>query len=85
MEIQTTFFSSTAEVAWIDEDNCIGCAKCSQVCPVDAIIGSKHTVHTVVSSLCTGCKLCITPCPTDCIKINSSTLASRGCLSKDYR
>ncbi|KHS94778.1 electron transport complex subunit RsxB [Pectobacterium parvum] len=59
----------TRQVAWIDESNCIGCTKCIQACPVDAIIGSTKAVHTVVSDLCTGCDLCVSPCPTDCIEL----------------
>ncbi|MXP67410.1 electron transport complex subunit RsxB [Pantoea sp. Aalb] len=55
-------------IAWINEINCIGCAKCSQVCPVDAIIGAKHITHTVLSEICTGCDLCIIKCPTNCIE-----------------
>ncbi|XBS71904.1 electron transport complex subunit RsxB [Acerihabitans sp. KWT182] len=58
-----------AVVAWIDEANCIGCTKCIQACPVDAIIGTTRAVHTVVSDLCTGCDLCVAPCPTDCIEM----------------
>jgi electron transport complex protein RnfB len=54
-------------VAQIDEDICIGCAKCLPPCPVDAIIGSRKQMHTVVAELCTGCELCIAPCPVDCI------------------
>lgn len=57
------------QVARIDESNCIGCTKCIQACPVDAIIGSTKAVHTVVSDLCTGCDLCVSPCPTDCIEL----------------
>lgn len=57
------------QVAWIDEANCIGCTKCIQSCPVDAIVGSTKAVHTVVSDLCTGCDLCVAPCPTDCIEL----------------
>lgn len=55
------------KVAFIDEHNCIGCTKCIQVCPVDAIVGSNKSTHTVISDICTGCDLCIAPCPTDCI------------------
>jgi electron transport complex protein RnfB len=54
-------------VARIDEDECIGCAKCLPPCPVDAIIGARKQLHTVIAELCTGCELCIAPCPVDCI------------------
>jgi Na+-translocating ferredoxin:NAD+ oxidoreductase subunit B len=54
-------------VAQIDEDACIGCARCLPPCPVDAIIGAHKQMHTVVLSLCTGCELCVAPCPVDCI------------------
>ena len=54
-------------VAVIDEDACIGCTKCIQACPVDAIVGASKLMHTVIADLCTGCELCIPPCPVDCI------------------
>ncbi|WP_025472301.1 RnfABCDGE type electron transport complex subunit B, partial [Yersinia pestis] len=57
------------KVAFIDEANCIGCTKCIQACPVDAIIGATRAMHTVLSDLCTGCDLCVAPCPTDCIEM----------------
>lgn len=56
-------------VAVIDEDACIGCAKCLPPCPVDAIIGARKHMHTVVMALCTGCELCVAPCPVDCISM----------------
>ena len=54
-------------VALIDESACIGCTKCLPPCPVDAIIGARKQMHTVIAALCTGCELCIAPCPVDCI------------------
>ncbi|HKE97123.1 MAG TPA: RnfABCDGE type electron transport complex subunit B [Povalibacter sp.] len=54
-------------VAWIDETVCIGCTKCIQACPVDAIVGASKFMHTVIAAECTGCELCIPPCPVDCI------------------
>ena len=54
-------------VAFIREDECIGCTKCIQACPVDAILGAAKQMHTVISALCTGCDLCVEPCPVDCI------------------
>lgn len=56
-------------VAFIDEANCIGCTKCIQACPVDAIVGATRAMHTVIADLCTGCDLCVAPCPTDCIEM----------------
>ncbi|WP_439287297.1 electron transport complex subunit RsxB [Lonepinella sp. BR2357] len=55
------------KVAFIHEDMCIGCTKCIQACPVDAIIGTNKAMHTIIADLCTGCELCVAPCPTDCI------------------
>lgn len=54
-------------VAYIREDECIGCTKCIQACPVDAILGAAKQMHTVIESECTGCDLCVEPCPVDCI------------------
>lgn len=54
-------------VAFIREDECIGCTKCVQACPVDAILGAAKQMHTVIASECTGCDLCVEPCPVDCI------------------
>lgn len=58
---------SVKTVALIDEATCIGCTKCIQACPVDAIIGAANQMHTVIASYCTGCELCLPPCPVDCI------------------
>ena len=57
------------KVAFIHEDMCIGCTKCIQACPVDAIIGSNKAMHTIIPDLCTGCELCVAPCPTSCISM----------------
>lgn len=53
--------------AVIRETDCIGCTKCIQACPVDAILGSHQLMHTVITEECIGCKLCVSPCPVDCI------------------
>ncbi len=58
---------ATAAVAYIREAECIGCTKCIQACPVDAILGAAKQMHTVIISECTGCDLCVEPCPVDCI------------------
>lgn len=37
-------------IAVIDEDICIGCTKCIQACPVDAIVGAAKRMHTIVAA-----------------------------------
>lgn len=55
--------------AWIDPDVCIGCTKCIQACPVDAIVGAGKRLHGVIAAECNGCGLCVAPCPVDCIHL----------------
>ena len=56
-------------VALVDEARCIGCARCIEACPVDAIAGAPGYMHTVIAAYCTGCELCLPPCPVDCIDL----------------
>ncbi|BDU20819.1 RnfABCDGE type electron transport complex subunit B [Dyella sp. GSA-30] len=62
-------------LARIVETDCIGCTKCIQVCPVDAIVGAAKWMHTVVADDCTGCELCVPACPVDCIVLEPMPLA----------
>jgi len=63
----------SSQVAVIVEEDCIGCAKCIQACPVDAIIGASKLMHVVIEPLCTGCELCVPACPVDCIELRRVT------------
>jgi electron transport complex protein RnfB len=60
---------NTPKVAFIIEEDCIGCTKCIQACPVDAILGAAKQMHTILIDECTGCDLCVAPCPVDCIEM----------------
>ena len=71
------------QVAIIDEATCIGCTKCIQACPVDAIVGASKHMHTVIASWCTGCELCIPPCPVDCIVMADSAALPHADLSRE--
>ena len=62
---------TTTAVAVIDESRCIGCFHCRTACPVEAIVGAHHMMHTVIESECTGCELCVAPCPVDCISMRA--------------
>jgi electron transport complex protein RnfB len=67
IELDSNRGNAPAQVAFIREAECIGCTKCIQACPVDAIVGAAKLMHTVIIDECTGCDLCVAPCPVDCI------------------
>ncbi|ERO64145.1 electron transport complex subunit RsxB [Pseudomonas piscis] len=67
IELDRSRGEAPAQVAYIREAECIGCTKCIQACPVDAIVGAAKLMHTVLVDECTGCDLCVAPCPVDCI------------------
>ena len=77
-------------LAVIDESACIGCTLCLDPCPVDAIVGARGFMHTVIEAECTGCELCIAPCPVDCISLRPKVVEppfersaplGRGCIN----
>lgn len=61
---------ATQRIAFIREPECIGCTKCIQACPVDAIMGAAKLMHTIIVDECTGCDLCVAACPVDCIEMH---------------
>lgn len=50
-------------------DLCIGCTKCAQKCPTDAILFKPHEKHEVITDLCIKCDACRLACPVDAIEI----------------
>lgn len=85
LELDTSRGDAPAQVAFIREAECIGCTKCIQACPVDAIVGAAKLMHTVIIDECTGCDLCVAPCPVDCIEMRTplSVVALVGGLASD--
>ncbi|URN87274.1 MAG: RnfABCDGE type electron transport complex subunit B [Pseudomonas protegens] len=67
VELDHSRGEAPAQIAHIREAECIGCTKCIQACPVDAIVGAAKLMHSVLIDECTGCDLCVAPCPVDCI------------------
>ena len=63
-----------ARVADIVAAECTGCARCLPACPVDAIVGARRQLHTVLADWCTGCELCLPACPVDCIRMPERSL-----------
>ncbi|WP_319481741.1 NAD(P)H-dependent oxidoreductase subunit E [uncultured Draconibacterium sp.] len=50
-------------------DECIGCTKCVQKCPVDAIPFTPHEKHSIDTELCIKCDACRAACPVDAIDV----------------
>ncbi|KFF43798.1 MULTISPECIES: electron transport complex subunit RsxB [Pseudomonas] len=71
LDLDTSRGEAPAQIAYIREAECIGCTKCIQACPVDAIVGAAKLMHTVITDECTGCDLCVAPCPVDCIEMRA--------------
>ncbi|AHL35594.1 (4Fe-4S)-binding protein [Pseudomonas brassicacearum] len=76
LELDDSRGSAPAQIAFIREAECIGCTKCIQACPVDAIVGAAKLMHTVLVDECTGCDLCVAPCPVDCIEMRPLPMAT---------
>lgn len=74
-DILKTLVHKAPTTAVIEEAACIGCFKCINACPVDAIVGSAQRMHTVLTTHCIGCDLCITACPVNCVTAVASTHA----------
>jgi len=50
-------------------DLCIGCTKCAQKCPTEAILFKPHEKHEVITDLCIKCDACRQACPVDAVEI----------------
>ncbi|KPK75531.1 MAG: ferredoxin [candidate division Zixibacteria bacterium SM23_73] len=53
--------------AIVDEEECTGCALCSEVCPTGAI--SVTRIAQIDSSKCIACLACVNQCPQGAIAV----------------
>jgi NADH-quinone oxidoreductase subunit F len=56
-------------IRYIINDDCTGCTKCSQECPVNAIEFKPYEKHEIDQSICTKCDNCRIVCPEKAIEI----------------
>ena len=70
-EKQEDFYSG--EVALIDEESCVNCGKCKEVCRFEAInvIDNQHRVDPIS---CEGCWYCSRVCPTGAIEMKTQKI-----------
>ncbi len=53
----------------IQEKHCNGCSQCREVCPDDAITGTRDEPHTIDPNTCTKCGICRDTCKFDAITV----------------
>jgi NADH-quinone oxidoreductase subunit F len=69
-----------ALISYTITDDCIGCTRCAQHCPVDAIDLKPYRKHEIDQRKCARCDTCRLVCPSDAVKI-----VSPGIAVKDVR
>ena len=60
--------SYSTYLAHIDEEKCIGCGTCVEICPIDAI-EIMDTVAHINEEMCLGCGLCSHHCPEEAAQL----------------
>lgn len=63
----------------VDQKDCNGCGKCTDVCPVEAMVLSsandpkqiKRKKATLLDAYCLGCGVCVRVCPKSCIGMDA--------------
>jgi Fe-S-cluster-containing hydrogenase component 2 len=69
--------NSSGFICKIIEEDCIGCSKCMEVCPVEAISmvsknssNKKEKIARLIPENCIGCGVCARVCKVDAIQMN---------------
>jgi NADH-quinone oxidoreductase subunit F len=58
-------------VAYTITEDCIGCTKCAQICPVEAIAPAPYRKHEIQQDKCTKCDSCRQVCPSRAVVLGS--------------
>ncbi|MEI7437477.1 MAG: NADH-ubiquinone oxidoreductase-F iron-sulfur binding region domain-containing protein, partial [bacterium] len=61
-----------ALISYHINDQCIGCTRCAQFCPVEAIAVTPYERHKLRQDLCTKCDSCRQVCPAGAVEIRQA-------------
>lgn len=60
-----------ALIKYVVNGDCIGCTRCAQSCPTEAIAFTPYRPHTIDTAACIRCDACRPVCPTAAIEVRS--------------
>ena len=58
-----------ALIAYTITDDCIGCTRCAQACPAEAIAPRPYEKHRIDAARCIRCGTCRQVCPSEAVRI----------------
>jgi ferredoxin len=59
----------TAFIQYTINEDCIGCTRCAQACPTDAIQVTPYVQHHIDLAKCVSCDMCNQACPVDAVQV----------------
>ena len=65
--------ATSAAVAVVDPERCVGCLACVRCCPFDAPSVNANHVSEIPAADCRGCGICICECPARAITLLHSS------------
>ncbi len=70
-----TLFSMEVQAskkAKVDQEKCVGCWRCVEICPFGAMLKSPSGKAAVATLMCEGCGVCKLVCPADAITVEKA-------------
>jgi ferredoxin len=67
-----------ALIAYIITEACIGCTRCAQACPAQAIAPRPYEQHRIDSERCIRCGTCRQVCPSEAVRVVARSELSGG-------
>jgi ferredoxin len=66
----------------LDQDTCIGCGLCEQVCPHRVFTIEEGKAHLSNRNLCMECGACALNCPVKAIQVDSGVGCASGMINE---